>query len=354
MLKVSIKKLLNEFELNVDIEAGDEIVGLLGPSGSGKSMTLKCIAGVEKPDSGRIELDGMVLFDSDLGINLPPQERKVGYLFQQYALFPTMSVEQNLMAGIRPEDRADAKRLVAKALVDMRLTGLERKKPSQLSGGQKQRVALARILLNRPQILLLDEPFSALDCFLKWQVQLELYELFNSWPGTIVLVSHNREEIFQLCEVVSVMNRGSNETPQTVTELFQNPQTLTAAQLAGCKNFSKVEILDESKGKFCALDWGVVLNAEGSTINAEHCGVYSHSLKPVFDTDFGAENQVQVRIVNSFPDLAARTVVCQTCAGQSDLGLLTLSINEGDWKEWQSCPEHYIHIPPEAIMLLKA
>ena len=151
-------------------------------------MTLKCIAGIEKPDRGTITLDGRVLFDSEKHINLTPQQRRVGYLFQQYALFPNMTAVQNILCGIRTGSRAEKKEKLAALLRTFRLEGLEKKLPAQLSGGQQQRVALARILASEPQAILLDEPFSALDSYLKWE--LELGELLGAFDGPILWVSH--------------------------------------------------------------------------------------------------------------------------------------------------------------------
>ena len=151
-------------------------------------MTLKCIAGIEKPDRGTITLDGRVLFDSEKHINLTPQQRRVGYPFQQYALFPNMTAAQNILCGIRTGSRAVKKETLAALLRTFRLEGLEKKLPAQLSGGQQQRVALARILASEPQAILLDEPFSALDSYLKWE--LELGELLGAFDGPILWVSH--------------------------------------------------------------------------------------------------------------------------------------------------------------------
>ena len=151
-------------------------------------MTLKCIAGIEKPDRGTITLDGRVLFDSEKHINLTPQQRRVGYLFQQYALFPNMTATQNILCGIRTGSRTEKKETLAALLRTFRLEGLEKKLPAQLSGGQQQRVALARILASEPQAILLDEPFSALDSYLKWE--LELGELLGAFDGPILWVSH--------------------------------------------------------------------------------------------------------------------------------------------------------------------
>ena len=153
-------------------------------------MTLKCIAGIEKPDRGTITLDGRVLFDSEKHINLTPQQRRVGYPFQQYALFPNMTTAQNILCGIRTGSRAVKKETLAALLRTFRLEGLEKKLPAQLSGGQQQRVALARILASEPQAILLDEPFSALDSYLKWELELELGELLGAFDGPILWVSH--------------------------------------------------------------------------------------------------------------------------------------------------------------------
>ena len=151
-------------------------------------MTLKCIAGIEKPDRATITLDGRVLFDSEKHINLTPQQRRVGYPFQQYALFPNMTAAQNILCGIRTGSRAEKKEKLAALLRTFRLEGLEKKLPAQLSGGQQQRVSLARILASEPQAILLDEPFSALDSYLKWE--LELGELLGAFDGPILWVSH--------------------------------------------------------------------------------------------------------------------------------------------------------------------
>ena len=179
-LYVDIEKQLGSFHLRVQFQAENEVTALLGASGCGKSMTLRCIAGIVTPDRGRIVLHDRVLFDSEKKVNLPPQQRKLGYLFQNYALFPNMTVEKNILCGIRTGSRREKSAALADALRRFRLEGLERHYPAQLSGGQQQRVALARILCTRPEAILLDEPFSALDSFLKWNLELE----FCGFPMT--------------------------------------------------------------------------------------------------------------------------------------------------------------------------
>ncbi|MCI6950616.1 MAG: ATP-binding cassette domain-containing protein, partial [Clostridium sp.] len=183
-LVVDIQKSLGGFRLETAFTAEDGVTGLLGASGCGKSMTLKCIAGVVTPDEGHISLDGVTLFDSAKHINLRPQQRHVGYLFQNYALFPNMTVQQNILTGLRHEnDRAVRASACAEAIRLFGLSGLEKRRPSQLSGGQQQRVALARILVNRPQLLMLDEPFSALDTHLREKLQLEMKDLLATYGG---------------------------------------------------------------------------------------------------------------------------------------------------------------------------
>ena len=204
----------------------------------GKSVTLKCIAGIMTPDKGRIVLDGETLFDSEAHIDLTLQQRRVGYLFQQYALFPNMTVAQNIQCGIRTGSRAEKQQQqqAAEQLRRFQLEGLEKKFPAQLSGGQ-QRVALARILASEPRAILLDEPFSALDSFLKWNLELELADLLAGFGGPILWVSHDLGECYRNCKTVCVMENGVSSPVTDMKTLVQHPATQGAARLAGCRNF---------------------------------------------------------------------------------------------------------------------
>ena len=207
MLEVQIYKKLAEFDLDASFQVDDNILGLMGASGSGKSMTLKCIAGIETPDQGRIVLNNRVLFDSEKKINVPIQKRNVGYMFQSYALFPNMNVYENISVGLRARKVKDVDIVVQKVMQQFRIFELASRYPKQLSGGQRQRVALARLMAYEPDVLLLDEPFSALDEDLKEDLLQELKsELQISKP--VIFVSHDKEEVNKLCDLKYKIKQG--------------------------------------------------------------------------------------------------------------------------------------------------
>lgn len=215
-LSVDIEKKLGAFHLRSQFEAPDETMALLGASGCGKSMTLKCIAGIVTPDRGRIVLGGRVLFDSEKKINLPPQQRRVGYLFQQYALFPNMSVEQNILCGIRSGDKAEKRRILAEKIRMFRLEGLEKKHPAQLSGGQQQRCAIARAIAVKPSLILADEPTGNLDKKTGREI-LQIFRELHQAGNTIVLITHD-PKVAQSAERVIRIEDGqlyeNQEVPQ--------------------------------------------------------------------------------------------------------------------------------------------
>ena len=220
-LTVDIQKKLKDITLNISFEThkmGD-ITGILGASGCGKSMTLKCIAGIETPDKGRIVLNDRVLFDSEKKINRKTQERRVGYLFQHYALFPNMTVRQNVELALHGT-KAEKSETASQYLELLRVSELVDNYPSRLSGGQQQRVALARILASKPDVLMLDEPFSALDYYLKESLQLELLEVLGMYQGDILMVTHNRDEIYRFCQNIYVLDQGQVVTSGETKQVF--------------------------------------------------------------------------------------------------------------------------------------
>ena len=258
-LSVDIEKTLGAFHLKAAFETDGGILGLLGASGCGKSMTLKCIAGIETPDKGRIVLNGVTLFDSEKRINLPPQKRQVGYLFQNYALFPNMTVRQNILCGLRHvKDRKEKEERLARAVELMKIGELQNHKPYQLSGGQAQRTALARILVSDPQVLLLDEPFSALDSHLRLYLQMELKALLARFGHDVIMVTHSRDEAYHMCSRIAVVDRGQLLTVKPTKALFADPGSIRTAALTGCKNIAKAKKVGEYEVE--VPEWGVRLN----------------------------------------------------------------------------------------------
>ena len=276
LLKVNVQKKLKEFDLDVNFELKKRRLGILGPSGCGKSMTLKSIAGIVDPDDGIVSLDNgkeTVYFDSNNKINLKPQKRNVGYLFQNYALFPNMTVEENIACGLSKDDD---EKIVSEMIKRFHLGGLEKRYPRQLSGGQQQRVALARILAYGPDVILLDEPFSAMDTFLKEQLRIELINSLKDFDGFSIMVTHDRDEAFQFCDELIVLDKGKIIAKGDTYDIFENPGKVQVARLTGCKNISKIEVIDEYHLK--SLDWGVTFEvSEKISPCITHIGIRAHS-----------------------------------------------------------------------------
>ena len=279
-LQVDIEKDLDGFHLRSRFEAEDGITGLLGASGCGKSLTLKCIAGFEKPDRGRIVLDGTVLFDSQKHIDLKPQQRHVGYLFQNYALFPNMTAEQNILCGLHAEkDKGVREKALREAIALFHLEGLEKHRPHQLTGGQQQRVALARILVNKPRLLLLDEPFSALDTHLRMRLQTEMLAVLKEYGRPVLMVTHSRDEAYHMCDRLAVMNAGRLDQPVPTKALFADPGTVHAAVLTGCKNIAPARKVGEHS--LLVPDWGITLEtALPVPESTTHVGIRAHYYGP--------------------------------------------------------------------------
>ena len=297
LLKVNIQKELNEFDLEVDFELKNKRLGILGPSGCGKSMTLKSIAGIVNPDRGVVSLvtdEETIYYDSSKKINLKPQKRNVGYLFQNYALFPNMTVEENIAVGVPKDDE----KTVSEMIKRFHLDGLENRYPRQLSGGQQQRVALARILAYGPDVILLDEPFSAMDAYLKEQLRMELVNLLKDFDGFSIMVTHNRDEAFQFCDELIVLDQGKIIAKGETHEVFENPKKVQVARLTGCKNISEIEIIDDYHLK--SLDWGVTFEvSKRISPNITHIGIRAHDFSSAQKGDmnsFDTENSTLIEM----------------------------------------------------------
>lgn len=265
-LEVDIRKSFKGFSLDVALDAGQETLGLLGASGCGKSLTMRSIAGIERPDEGKIVVNGTVFFDRARGkaprVNLTPQQRKTALLFQSYMLFPNLTVAQNVAAGIgRDVSAHDRNATVSAELKRFGLEGFGKRYPAQLSGGQQQRVALARMLAAQPGILMLDEPFSALDAHLKGVLEQNLVSLFEAFEGTILYVSHDIDEALRFCDRIAVVDAGRVMEVGSGDDLVNRPRSQAGIKLSGCKNATPAE----AKGAHCVRlpRWGVSLETEG-------------------------------------------------------------------------------------------
>lgn len=345
-ISVDIRKRLGNFRLNVQFEAKNERLALLGASGCGKSVTLRCIAGILTPDEGRIVLDGTVLYDSTSRIDLPPQKRNVGYLFQQYALFPNMTVRQNISVGVR--DRGKRRAVAEEKLRQFQLEDVAEKKPWQLSGGQQQRTALARILASEPRTVLLDEPFSALDSYLKYQLELELMETLEQFPGTVLWVSHDRGEVFRSCQRVCVLDRGQSQPVQTLDDLFHRPDTEAAARLSGCKNYADAQ----PQGHSVFLpNWGVTLDC-GAAVPPEvrRVGIRAHHVR---FAEASAENAFSCTVVRVVEDVFSTIVLLRPTRAKSDAPVLRMELDKAAWQAAPDKHEITVSIAPQDILLLK-
>ncbi len=286
-LIVDIEKSFGSFDLKVNFKAQQNILGLLGASGSGKSMTLRCIAGLETPDGGRIVLNDRILFDSQRGINIPSRQRRVGFLFQNYALFPHMTVEENIGFALSKLSKQEKAAVVAEKIAMMQLTGLEGRYPQQLSGGQQQRVALARALAVDPEVLLLDEPFSALDNHLRSQMERQLMDTLTEYNGVALFVSHNMDEVYHVCEDIIILDQGAIAANGSKQQIFSAPPSLAAAQLMGCRNISRVQ--HDENGNLKSLDWGIIIKTEEEKQEkASYIGIRSYDIQVNNGFDFNA------------------------------------------------------------------
>jgi molybdate transport system ATP-binding protein len=361
-LHIDIRKKLASFDLEVALDAEAETVGFLGESGCGKSMTMRCIAGIETPDEGSIVVNGKTYFDSAAGINLKTQERKTALLFQNYMLFPHMTVAANILAGvdrkIAPEDK---KRILQEQLEHFSLQSFDTRYPLQLSGGQQQRVALARMMAANPGILMLDEPFSALDAHLKALLEQNLVSLFSEFEGTILYVSHDIDEALRFCDRIAVVEDGHIMEIATGRELVRNPTSLAGIKLSGCKNAHPAQKRGDHK-IYCPV-WGVELETKATVPDdVKAFGVRAFRLSRV---DAPGENVYRMRVDRVSDSRFERTALLnfldndrrETRHGQmgelqQHLYWRVDMITEPEERWPYLGDDLFIHIPPEALYLV--
>ena len=353
-LCLNIFKPLSGFVLDVGFDISPEVLGILGASGSGKSMTLRCIAGLETPSSGKIAVNGKVLFDSAQGINVPSKDRRIGFLFQNYALFPHLSVAQNIAFGLQHLSDGEQKLRVKEQLISMQMSGLENSYPHELSGGQQQRVALARAIAPSPDLLLLDEPFSALDTHLRSQLERELMQTLANYRGITLFVSHNLEEVYRVCKNLLVLAQGRPIAFDTKENIFDRPGNFTVALLTGCKNFSAAKPISVTVVE--AIDWGCTLTVvEPIPKSLVSVGIRAHQLSFVSGCD--RENTFACWIASTVetPHRVTLYLKLHSPPNHSQDYHLQAEVFKEKWRAMKDNPfPWYVQIEPIRLILMEA
>ncbi|MEG4809330.1 molybdate ABC transporter permease subunit [Microcoleus sp. F8-D3] len=350
----SISKPLSSFALDVSFDIGPEVLGILGASGSGKSMTLRCIAGLETPSSGKIAVNGRILFDSAQGINVASKDRRIGFLFQNYALFPHLTVAQNIAFGLQPLSESEQQLRVKEQLISVQMSGMENRYPHELSGGQQQRVALARAIAPSPDLLLLDEPFSALDTHLRSQLERELMQTLANYRGITLFVSHNLEEVYRVCKNLLVLAEGRPIAFDTKQNIFDRPGNFTVAQLTGCKNFSTAKQISVTVVE--AIDWGCTLTVvEPIPKSLVFVGIRAHQLSFVSGCD--RENTFACWIASTVETPHRVTLYLKLHSPPNDSQDYHLQA-EVFKERWRAIKDNsfpwYVHLEPIRLILMEA
>ncbi len=350
-LVVDVRKELGGFCLETSFISVDAL-GVLGASGAGKSMLLGCIAGLETPSWGGIVLNGRVLFDSKQGIDLPPRDRRVGFVFQNYALFPHLNVAQNIAFGLRHLPKVERDRRVDEQLERVQLQDMENRYPQQLSGGQQQRVALARALAIEPEVLLLDEPFSALDTHLRSQMEKQLIELLATYSGVTLLVTHNLEEAYRTCQNLLVLAEGRVVAQGDKKKIFKQPNTKSVAQLTGCKNFSNAVAISPQLVE--ATDWGCTCRVvEQIPETLAHVGIRAFDL--IFSGNPNQENTFPCWLVQTSETPYRITLYLKLHHPPSNPQDYNLQaeVSQENWLSVQAQPQPwYVFLDPLRLILM--
>lgn len=337
-LSVHIKKQVSSFLLEVDFDIENEAFAVLGESGCGKSMTLKCIAGIETPDEGYIAIDDRIVFDSKQKINTTIQQRNIGFVFQNYALFPNMNVKQNISCGIKDKRQREA--IVKEMIQTYGLEECQTSYPSHLSGGQQQRTAFARAMACKPEILLLDEPFSALDKAMKQTMLNELLQALTTYNGLIIYVSHDNEEVVQIANQIAILHQGMIVERGNKQQLFQNPSTYAGAKQTGIENISRISRINASY--IYAMDWGIYMHTDAIVANDHtHIGISSTS---IIGSDEPIENAIAFKHVREIYRIHQCDMLIQPI---QDVATIPLVCKK------REAQQSFVVLPKEDLILLK-
>jgi molybdate transport system ATP-binding protein len=357
LLKVELKRKLLDFSLNVAFSVDGETLGILGPSGSGKTMTLLCIAGLIRPDSGFIQLNDRVLLDSSHKINLPSKARNVGLVFQNFALFPHLSARENIAYGIQNRSRQEVNQRVQVLIEKMGLDGLQQRYPHQLSAGQQQRVALARALAPEPEILLLDEPFSALDSLTKEQLEMQILDLRQFYKGSIILVTHDLAEAYRLSSRIAVYESGNIIQCDNKAKLIASPANLTVAKIAGFRNLLPGIINDVTDSHISivvpALGILKAVRYKHSRLSSGMSVTIGISPEYVKITDHPGENTVYGSLSRIVEEIRGYRCFFQLNNAQSAVYQLDAIISKSDKSIIPTLGSNvYLHLPPEYLVVI--
>jgi len=349
-LEVDIRKKVNGFKLDINFKNEGSHLGIFGASGSGKSMTLKCIAGITEPDEGRILLNDRILFDSEMKINVKPQERNVGYLFQNYALFPHLNVEENIKISLNKKNE-DTKTKLKEIIELFKLESLEKKYPRQLSGGQQQRVALARAIIKNPDILILDEPFSALDSYLKERLEVELFELLKTYNKQMVMVTHNREEVYKFCDYMTVIDEGKVILAGSTKDVFANPKYFNVSKLLGYNNISKLQYLTHDT--LIATKWGISYKTDTYLENdISFIALKENDILINNSPHSSGEIVVQVTVVDIIETINHFDLLVKNVSF-SQGEAISLKVDKNNFKKLDFKENIFLHIEKKALVYLK-
>ena len=353
-LQLDVERRLENFNLNVSLRASQGAVGLLGPSGAGKSMTLRMIAGLTAPDRGRIVLNDRVLFDAETKQNVPAAGRRVGFVFQDYALFPHLTVAENVGFGVRNLSAEARRQRVDQQLASMQISELANRYPREISGGQRQRVAIARCLATNPDALLLDEPFAALDPHLRRQTEEQLRRALADYRGAVVFVTHDMEEAFRFCTELLVLDAGSVIASGPKHKLFEDPGSVAAARLTGCKNIAPA--VASGPNRISVAAWNCELTTSRHVDEAlTHVGLRSHQIR-IVDNEVG-ENIFPCWLVSSSEAPHEMTLYLRlhSPAGPADTAQLQADVPKELWRLLSSKPQPWnIFLAPERLLMLYA
>jgi molybdate transport system permease protein len=358
-LEIQIQKKLLDFVLDVSFRAEAEPLSILGASGAGKTMLLRCIAGLERPDRGSIALNDRLFFDSESHFNLAARQRRVGMLFQNYAIFPHRNVAENVRFGLKGLSRDEQSKRIADLIQRTHLAGIENRYPRELSGGEQQRVALARALAIEPEALLLDEPLSALDTHLRSQIEIQLQDTFSAYRRPTLLVTHNMEEAYRLSAKLLVLSRGRVVASGAKEEIFRRPPSVEVARLTGCKNISRARAISEHSVE--ALDWGCTLHlAQPIAQPKGFVGIRAHHIEFVEANGASAEGNVfpcwLVRSsetpfrITLFLSLQQPSAKSQ----QPEPGQLQAEVYKEKWQRFRDKPfPGHVRLRPDALFWMK-